>query len=168
MPEQHYLNLKSILRNPPAGIAYISGSDDYPQIEGIVNFYQTNIGTIIAAEINGLPAPTGFCSSPIFAFHIHSGSNCSGNSADPFANAGMHYNPKNCPHPHHAGDLPPLFGCDGYAMSMFLTNRFSVEEVIGKTIVIHSSSDDFKTQPSGNSGTKIACGVIKNYDKSKT
>lgn len=44
---------------------------------------------------------------------------------------------------------------------MFFTNRFSIEEIIGRTVVIHDMTDDFKTQPSGNSGKKIACGVIK-------
>ena len=44
---------------------------------------------------------------------------------------------------------------------MVLTDRFSVAEVIGRTLVIHSDPDDFRTQPSGNAGTKIACGVIR-------
>lgn len=43
----------------------------------------------------------------------------------------------------------------------FTTDRFSVEEIVGKTIIIHSNVDDFTTQPGGNSGEKIACGVIK-------
>ena len=42
-----------------------------------------------------------------------------------------------------------------------LTDRFNVDEIIGKTVVIHLMLEDFKTQPSGNSGEKIACGVIK-------
>ncbi len=161
MSEKRFLNLHSILRKAPNAIAHINGSGNYPEISGVVRFYQTNAGTIVTAEINGLPAPSGICHAPIFGFHIHSGESCNGNKSDPFANTGMHYNPNNCPHPHHSGDLPPLFGCDGYALSMFLTNRFSVAEIIGKTVVIHSSPDDFKTQPSGNSGTKIACGEIK-------
>ena len=66
-----------------------------------------------------------------------------------------------CEHPNHAGDLPPLFGNNGFALSLFLTNRFTVDEVIGRTIIIHDHPDDFTTQPSGNSGTKIACGVIR-------
>lgn len=80
---------------------------------------------------------------------------------DPFADTMGHYNPNGCEHPYHAGDLPPLFGNNGIALSLFLTNQFSVNEVIGKTIVIHDHPDDFITQPSGNSGTKIACGVIR-------
>lgn len=79
---------------------------------------------------------------------------------DPFADAMSHYNPNDCEHPHHAGDLPPLFGNDGFALLLFLTSRFSVDEIIGKTVIIHDQPDDFTTQPSGNSGTKIACGVI--------
>jgi len=63
-------------------------------------------------------------------------------------------------HPHHAGDLPPLFGNNGYALSMFLTTRFSVSEIIGRTVILHSAPDDFTSQPAGNSGVKIACGVI--------
>jgi len=48
--------------------------------------------------------------------------------------------------------------------SMVLTNRFNLSEIIGKTIIIHSSVDDFTTQPAGNSGTKIACGEIRRFE----
>ena len=72
-----------------------------------------------------------------------------------------HYNPKDCPHPYHAGDMPPLFGNNGEAFMAFMTDRFTVEEIIGKTVIIHSNPDDFTTQPGGNSGEKIACGKIK-------
>lgn len=44
-----------------------------------------------------------------------------------------------------------------------LTNRFNIEEIIGKVVIIYDKPDDFVTQPSGNSGTKIACGEIKKY-----
>lgn len=83
-----------------------------------------------------------------------------GNQNDPFPLTGSHYNPDNCPHPYHAGDLPPLFGNRGIAWSAFLTNRFQVRDVLGKTVIIHASPDDFTSQPAGNSGKKIACGVI--------
>ena len=42
-----------------------------------------------------------------------------------------------------------------------LSNRFSIEEIIGRTVIIHNAPDDFRTQPSGNAGMKIACGVIQ-------
>lgn len=104
--------------------------------------------------------PTNACSNPIFGFHIHSGSQCSGNMEDPFAEALEHYNSNGCMHPYHAGDMPPLFGNNGYAYQIFLTDRFTVNEIIGKTVIIHSGPDDFVTQPGGNAGGRIACGQI--------
>ncbi|MCX7614928.1 MAG: superoxide dismutase family protein, partial [Clostridiales bacterium] len=65
-----------------------------------------------------------------------------------------------CNHPGHAGDLPPLFGNYGHAFMAVFTGRVSVSEIIGRTVIIHASPDDFTTQPSGNSGKKIACGQI--------
>ena len=56
-------------------------------------------------------------------------------SDEPFKDAGAHFNPCDCPHPYHKGDLPPLFGANGKAFSMFMTNRFKVCDVIGKTVV---------------------------------
>ena len=72
-----------------------------------------------------------------------------------------HLNPGDCPHPHHAGDLPPLFGCAGRALLAVYTDRFRVPEILGRTVVIHSGPDDFTSQPAGNSGSKIACSVIR-------
>ncbi len=100
------------------------------------------------------------CQSRIFGFHIHEGGCCRGNESDPFADTLSHYNPNGCEHPAHAGDLPPLFGNKGCAFSAFLTDRFTVEEIIGRTVVIHDMPDDFTTQPAGGSGSKIGCGVI--------
>ncbi len=141
-------------------VAFINGSPDFPKIKGRVLFYQINGGVIVRSEIWGLPKKKNICKNPIFAFHIHSGTECSGNETDPFADADGHYNPDNCAHPYHAGDLLPLFGVNGKAFSVFLTGRFMVEEVLEKTIIIHGMPDDFTTQPSGNAGEKIACGII--------
>ena len=151
----------SIVQRGPAAAAKVIGSDEYPAVNGKVYFYQTKFGTLVAAQIFGLPVDGGGCRKRIFAFHIHSGGSCTGDMDDPFADAMTHYNPNGCDHPYHAGDLPPLFGNSGYAAEAFLTDRFSVQEVIGRTVIIHSSPDDFTTQPSGNSGEKIACGKIE-------
>ncbi|MBP3600475.1 MAG: superoxide dismutase family protein [Clostridia bacterium] len=56
--------------------------------------------------------------------------------------------------------MPPLFEVNGRAFSVFLTDRFSVPQILGKTVIIHALPDDFTTQPSGNAGEKIACGII--------
>lgn len=153
-------NFSSVLNRRPQAIARVRGSGRYPSIYGTVRFYQTNYGVVVFTQIGGLPNPVEKCESPIFAFHIHGGTTCTGDSSDPFSMAGTHYDPYTCPHPYHAGDLPPLFGANGFAYSAFLTDRFSAAEIIGKTVVIHSEPDDFTTQPSGNSGIKLACGEI--------
>lgn len=155
------IKIISKLRRTPDAMADIKGSEKYPDISGKVYFYQTDYGVIVAADISGLPYSEKKCSSRIFSFHIHSGESCTGNMTDTFADAMAHYNPHNCLHPCHAGDLPPLFGNSGYAFQLFLTDRFYVSEIIGKTVIIHAAPDDFTTQPSGNSGEKIACGAIE-------
>ena len=73
-----------------------------------------------------------------------------------------HYNPGGCEHPSHAGDLPPLFAnYDGFAWNAVLLDRFKWGDILGLPIVIHLNPDDFTTQPSGNSVTMIACGIIE-------
>lgn len=77
-----------------------------------------------------------------------SGTSCTGNADDEFSNAKSHYNPNNCPHPLHFGDLPPLVENNGLAYMEVLINKFKIKDIIGKVIIIHDSPDDFKTQPS--------------------
>ena len=138
----------------PDAVAHITGGTDAPQLSGSVQFYQENSCVLIVARVSGLPivSKTGF-----FGFHIHQGRNCSG--AD-FSGTGSHFNPAEQAHPEHAGDLPPLLRYNGNAYLSVRTDRFSVKEIIGRTVVIHSDPDDFRTQPAGNAGSKIACGVI--------
>ena len=123
-------------------------------MHGTVRFIPRKNGTLVVAEISGLPATDiGF-----FAFHIHEGGNCSGLG---FPNTGSHYNPDDRDHPLHAGDLPPLLSSGGSAYLAVMSDRFRVKDVIGRIVVIHSGPDDFRTQPSGGAGDKIACGVIR-------
>ncbi len=146
-------------------IAYcmIEGSDAYPNIHGMVRFYSHEDGIMMDVNVAGLPMPRNMrCKQPIFGFHIHEGNACSGTRDMPFENALGHYNPNRCMHPYHAGDLPPLFANrDGMARMTFLNDRFRISDVIGRAMIIHASPDDFHTQPSGNSGTMMACGIIK-------
>lgn len=155
------IHLPSLLCGRAQAIARMKGSERYPGISGTVRFFQTRKGVIVCTEVCGLPRDGQPCRERIFGSHIHAGTDCGGNGDDPFADALAHYDPDGCVHPYHAGDLPPLFGNDGYALSLFLTDRFSVDEIIGKTVIIHAHPDDLKTAPSGNSGAKIACGVIR-------
>lgn len=160
--DRNIRNYAAMLMQPSHASAKMNGGGEYLNIHGIVRFYQTRNGVLVASEISGLPHSHGACQHPVFGFHIHDGSQCKGDLHDPFSGAMSHYNPADCDHPFHAGDLPPLFGNHGYAFSVFLTDRFSLSEVIGKTVIIHGNPDDFTTQPSGNAGEKLACGVIRN------
>lgn len=150
--------LLSVFKNAKANI---KGGKQYPNINGVVYFKETKKGVLLTAKINGLPQSKNSCKGRFLGFHIHSGSECSGNMEDKFANAGVHYNPNNCAHPFHVGDLPPLIENDGYAYMSVLINKFKISDIKGKVIIIHDMPDDFTTQPSGNSGKKIACGVIE-------
>ena len=138
----------------PNAKAIIKGGKIFPYIYGEVLFYQKKDAVLVVARISGLPKNhSGF-----FGFHIHDGSSCRGKQ---FEDTGSHYNPGGNPHPKHSGDLPPLLSCDGDAYMEVKTDRFNVREIIGKTVVIHDSTDDFRSQPSGDSGEKIACGEIR-------
>lgn len=141
--------------------AVIKGGKKHPEIDGTVYFKETKNGILVTAKIKGLPKSTTHCKGKFFGFHIHNGTSCTGNSEDEFANAGTHYNPKNCAHPYHDGDLPPLLESNGKAYLSFLINKFKINDIIGKVVIIHDNPDDFTTQPSGNSGNKIACGKIE-------
>ncbi len=152
-----------VLNKRPKAVAYIHGGGAYSQIFGYAYFYQMSNGVMVAVQVTGLPKASVDSPNQIFGFHIHSGANCSGTKEDPFANTLTHYNPTETLHPEHAGDLPPLFGNEGYAFQLFFTDRFSVEEILNKTIVIHAKPDDFTSQPAGNAGEKIACGEIQEF-----
>lgn len=142
----------------PDAAAWITGNASHPRLSGLVKFYRTSYGgVLVEAEVFGLPNIDQQGSSGFYAMHIHEFGDCSGD----FEKTGSHYNPSAAPHPDHAGDLLPLMGNQGYAWSAFYDKRFTIEEIIGKSIIIHSNRDDFTTQPSGDAGTKIGCGEIR-------
>lgn len=162
MEQDLTLRLLSQIRHyAPDAVARIKGSVQYPYLKGKLSLWQTAQGVLVLVEVSGLPQPQGNYVHPVFGLHIHEGTACTGSVQDPFADVKSHYNPEECEHPAHAGDLPPLFSNDGRAWIAVLTNRFKVKDAIGKTVVIHSQPDDFKTQPSGDSGSKMACGIIR-------
>ncbi len=118
-------------------------------IRGTVKFYPQCPGVVVTAEIFGL-------SDGFHGFHIHSGNSCRGEG---FPETGGHFGTGQ--HPNHAGDLPPILSCGGKAYLAVCTDRFQIAEILGRTVVIHQGKDDFATQPAGNAGEKIACGIIK-------
>lgn len=157
MYEMMWEALCPLLNKLPQRYARIRGSVEYPMIEGMVLFYRFREGTVVVADISGLPkTDTG-----VFGFHVHEGASCTGDEQDWFKNTGGHFNPYQKEHPGHAGDMPVLFSNKGKAWSAFYTERFLPGEVATKTVVIHDMPDDFRSQPAGMSGKKIACGIIE-------
>ena len=137
----------------PVAVAYVKGNSENPKLKGSVKFYSIPEGTIVVSEIFYLPeTKTNF-----FAQHIHENGDCEKD----FSLCGGHYNPKSVEHPCHSGDLPPLLSNQGYSWQATLVNRFSINEIIGKSYIIHKNPDDFKTHPTGDSGEIIACGIIE-------
>lgn len=150
----------SALRRQPNAMALIRGKGEYCDIKGTVRFYQLRSGVLTALEISGLPTLCDKCKSPVFGFHIHEGECCTGNAGDPYADTGAHFDMCENMHPYHSGDMPPIFSSCGFGFMIFLTDRFCVRDIVGRTVVVHAHPDDFHTQPSGSSGEKIACGEI--------
>lgn len=153
--------------SPTAAIVYIHGGVKYPDISGTVIFRDVPEGCEVYVYVKNLPPykPTEGSNPQVgpFGFHIHE--NPCGNPGtidNPFPNTGGHWNPTNQPHGNHAGDFPVLFSNDNSVTKMsFFTSKFKVKDIINRSVVIHESPDDYRTQPSGNSGLKIACGTIR-------
>ncbi|GBF12127.1 superoxide dismutase family protein [Tepidibacillus sp. HK-1] len=145
--------------------AKIKGGPLAPTISGFVAFISVANGTEVFVELRGLPPyqPAKGDQDPIgpHGFHIHVNGNCTvGDPQSPFDAAGGHWNPTNQPHGNHAGDFPVIFSNGGYARMNFFTNKFRVNDVIGKSVILHLNPDDYRTQPAGDAGKRMACGVI--------
>ena len=129
---------------------------------GTVSFFQKGDKVVVIARVSGL-------SRGNHGFHIHEKGDCG--SGDGMS-AGGHFNPhgKMHGHPsvpdHHAGDMQMLVA-DGYGDANLTVELDAITvgsgpaDVIGKSVIVHQDPDDFKTQPTGNSGARVACGVIR-------
>lgn len=148
------MNQSAFLPHPTAQ-AILQGDEAHPNLRGEVLFCPYGSGTLVIARVVGLPVP-GF-----LGFHIHAVGSCANGGDTPFSAAGGHYDPRDVPHPWHSGDLPPLLSSvQGTALLEVYTDRFRPEEVVGRSVIVHERADDFHTQPSGDSGARLACGVI--------
>lgn len=134
------------------------------QAAGTVTFLKKGSQILVDARLTGLPpGPHGF--------HIHEKGDCSAPDA---MSAGGHFNPSGHQHgspnlpDHHGGDLGNIVAnAEGKAdlqLSIPLSEvnmvKGSQASIIGKGLIVHADPDDFKTQPTGNSGKRLACGVI--------
>ncbi len=133
------------------------------RVVGSATFTQGAHGVVLVAELTGLPAGT-------HAMHIHDVGRCE----PPFTTAGGHYNPGQRQHGvrnragYHAGDLPNFTApATGTARVDAITQDFTLGpgattlfDGDGSSIMVHSAADDYESDPGGNAGTRIACGVI--------
>lgn len=150
-------------QSKPNAYAQIKGGPLAPCIKGTIYLYQLIDGVYIKAYITGIPNINNQTSS-FHGFHIHEVGDCSiGDTSNPFSDAKSHYNSTNMSHPMHTGDLPPILSANGIGILSTFTNRFTVDEVIGKSFILHEGYDDFTSQPAGNAGKRWACGIITNY-----
>lgn len=141
-------------------IAEIFGNSTHPNLHGAALFFETEFyGLLMQIEVFGLPDSALFLESGFFGLHIHEKGDCTPD----FEFTGGHYNPSNQMHPFHIGDLPPLLSDHGYAWMVVYDGRIRTPDIIGKSLIIHSQRDDFSSQPSGDSGEKIGCGVIRAF-----
>jgi len=131
-------------------------------VAGTVTFEQRGGKTLVTGEIRGLKPGAEH------GFHVHEKGDCS--SGDGMS-AGGHFNPDGKPHgpqagPHHAGDMPNLKAdASGVAKASFVLDEVTVaagpKSIVGRGLIVHKDPDDFKTQPTGNSGARLACAVIR-------
>jgi len=130
------------------------------QVAGTLTFAKAAAGLKVTGRITGLPAGT-------HGFHIHEFGDC---TAADFSSAGGHYNPTGHQHAgptearRHMGDMGNIeAGADGAANVDYTDARLRLEGahgILGRGVIVHANADDFKTQPTGNAGGRVACGVI--------
>lgn len=142
-----------------AGLQPTKGS----KVIGEVTFEQTGAGKVrVVANVARL-APNAE-----FGFHVHEAGDC---SSDDGMSAKGHFNPYGKPHgpqgsEHHAGDMPNLKADDKGRVRMtadldVVTITPGPASIVGRAVIVHADPDDYKTQPTGNAGARLACGVIK-------
>ena len=160
------LLLASCAQAPTAGGGATASAEMKPTagntVAGTVRFEQSGSKVIVSAVIAGLKP------NAEHGFHVHEKGDCSAPDA---TSAGGHFNPGGKPHGHygkperHAGDMPNLRAdAAGTTRVMWETDLLAVgsgaANVIGRSVVIHRDPDDYSSQPAGNSGPRLACGVI--------
>ena len=140
-------------------------------VTGTVTFTELDGGVYLSYEITGLaPGDHGF--------HVHEGASCAAadtdgdGTAEPGGAAGGHFNPGSDPHgapsadedAKHAGDLGNITAdADGLAVGGREASALSFEgatDLVGRAVIVHSGADDFVSQPGGDSGARVGCGVI--------
>ncbi|AWV05885.1 superoxide dismutase [Lysobacter maris] len=155
---------------PPAPVStaqageVILASASASLVSGKLNVRPGEGGVFLAGEIGGLTPGS------LHAIHIHEKGDCSAVDA---SSAGGHFNPSANPHgrvghgPHHGGDMDNIQAngegvaqVNVHALGVTLGGG-AVNDVAGRAVIVHAAADDYASQPSGNAGKRVACGIIK-------
>jgi Cu-Zn family superoxide dismutase len=128
---------------------------------GMVRFVEQGGEVIVLTDLHSLDPGSRH------GMHLHEKGDCGGDDA---MAAGGHFNPDAAPHGpqdgrHHAGDLPMVVAdANGVSQQTFVVRGITVSagahSIVGKALILHADADDYTTQPTGNSGARIACGVV--------
>lgn len=149
----------AIATAPKRAVAHLSATRG-SSVSGTVTLVRTEGGVTVTADLRGLSAGA-------HGLHVHEFGDCSAPDA---SSAGAHFNPSNGPHggpsdeQRHAGDLGNIVADkNGNARLESIDAALMLEgpnSVLGRSIVVHANPDDFRTQPTGNTGARFACGVV--------
>ena len=144
---------------PTKAVAQLQPTKD-SKVSGTVTFTKAAAGVKLSAHLSGL-------TPGLHGFHLHEYGDC---SAPDGASAGGHFNPTGDPHAapseahRHTGDLGNVEAkADGTADLEYVDAKASFEgdsSILGRGVIVHANADDLKTQPTGNAGGRVACGVI--------
>ncbi|RRN59292.1 superoxide dismutase family protein [Pseudoxanthomonas sp. SGNA-20] len=141
-------------------LASASGS----RVSGTLVLVPMDGGVHVRGQVGGLPA------NGQFGFHVHEKGDCSAADA---TSAGSHFNPAGAPHgragsgAHHGGDMDNISSdaegvatVDAHLLGVTLGGG-AANDIAGRAVIVHADPDDYQSQPTGNAGARVACGVIK-------
>jgi Cu-Zn family superoxide dismutase len=161
-------------RSGPSALAVLVAAPGGPQVDGTVLFYSRGGAVQVVADISGFDRPGRY------ALHVHEKGECVADPAgkEHFASAGGDLNPAGAPHGcppsarSHAGDLGNVeIGPDGTGHLELATKGLALtgaSSVVDKAVTLHAAADDCTTQPDGNAGARLACGIAKAVESSRS
>lgn len=144
--------------------ATLQGAPEDTDFKGTITFTPEGDGVRVVAHLEGVDTDGQH------GFHVHETGECThGEGSKHFTSAGSHFNPAGVEHacpptePRHAGDLGNIEVTNGAGHVEASTTLLSLSgpnSVVGKAIILHAKADDCKTQPTGDAGDRLACGVV--------